>query len=229
MVFAVSAHGLAVAHLVAEVDVVAGIVDGEAVAAQNLAVGFGMQVGEAGGEVEGVAVDKDGAVGALALCAEFGGHVLGVDAEEPAYAGAFQLQKAGGDGGGEVMHHQFAHFPKDVGQHVEKVYADVGGDAARFFHIAFPGVVVPLPPSGDVGQVDVVNFIFRAVVDACFELLHGGVEAQLENVVDFLAGIFFDVGEAVEVPRIEHERFFADGIGTVAQGKADMGVVQVVG
>ena len=46
-----------------EFDRGAGVADAEAVEVQDVAIDFGVQVGEAGGKVEFLAVDGDGTVG----------------------------------------------------------------------------------------------------------------------------------------------------------------------
>ena len=55
------------------------------------------------------------------------------------------------------------------------------------------------------------------------------VQAELEDVVDFGPGLALDVLEGVDVPGVEHDGFFADDGGALAEAKADVGVVEVVG
>jgi hypothetical protein len=55
------------------------------------------------------------------------------------------------------------------------------------------------------------------------------MDPELEDIEDPLSRFPFQIGEGVQVPGIEDERFFADRIGSNAQGKTYMGVVQVVG
>ena len=54
-----------------------------------------------------------------------------------------------------------AHRAKDPGQHVKKVDADVGGDAAGFADIALPTALVPVTAGGDVGHFHLVDLIRR--------------------------------------------------------------------
>src|SRR3546814_3467694 len=55
------------------------------------------------------------------------------------------------------------------------------------------------------------------------------MKAQWQDGVDPAPGAGLDLGEAVDVPRIEHQRLLADRVAVRAQSKAHMGVVQVVG
>src|SRR6185312_8982838 len=54
------------------------------------------------------------------------------------------------------------------------------------------------------------------------------VHAQLQDGVDAMAALALELLERVEVPRIEHERLLADGVGADAQREADVRVVQMV-
>ena len=55
------------------------------------------------------------------------------------------------------------------------------------------------------------------------------MQAQLQDGRDLAAGLALDLGEPVDVPRIEHQRLLADRIGIRAQREAAVRVVQVVG
>ena len=55
------------------------------------------------------------------------------------------------------------------------------------------------------------------------------VHAQLQDRVNAAAEFLFQLLQRVQVPGIEHQGFFADGVGADAQGQADMGIVQVIG
>jgi hypothetical protein len=50
----------------------------------------------------------------------------------------------------------------------------------------------------------------------------------LQDVVDARARLGLDLLQAVDVPGIQHQRLFADGVGAIAQGEPDVGIVQVV-
>ena len=55
------------------------------------------------------------------------------------------------------------------------------------------------------------------------------MEPQLKDGIDFFAGFLFVFKEGFGVAGIEHERFFADDMGTVAQSETDVCVVEVIG
>jgi len=61
------------------------------------------------------------------------------------------------------------------------------------------------------------------------ELDEGRQEAQLEDGVDLMAGLGFELFEGIEVPGIDDKRFFADDIGPRAEAQAAVGIVEVVG
>ena len=94
MIVAHESHGRGVADLLADGDVVAGVLDSKSLSGKDLAVCFGVQVGEAVAEAESLAADGEGAVGGLAGGAQVGGHMVDVETEEPAHAGALQLQES---------------------------------------------------------------------------------------------------------------------------------------
>jgi hypothetical protein len=53
--------------------------------------------------------------------------------------------------------------------------------------------------------------------------------AQLQDGVDIMTAFLFQLLKGIDIPGIEHHRFFADGIGADPQGKAGMGIMQIVG
>jgi len=55
------------------------------------------------------------------------------------------------------------------------------------------------------------------------------MHAQLQDGPDPASRLGLEFGERVEIPGIEHDGFFTDGIGIDAQREADMRVVQVIG
>ena len=55
------------------------------------------------------------------------------------------------------------------------------------------------------------------------------MEAALEDTPDAVAGLGFEFAEAIEVPGVEGDGFFADDIGAAAEPEAAVGVVEVVG
>src|SRR5690554_7145450 len=55
------------------------------------------------------------------------------------------------------------------------------------------------------------------------------MHTQLQDGVHLPACVLFDIDQAIDVPGVQHQRLFADGIGARAQGEAHVAVVQVVG
>lgn len=55
------------------------------------------------------------------------------------------------------------------------------------------------------------------------------MEAKLQDGIDLFARFLFNFLQGIQVPGVEHQRLFADGVAAVAQRHTDMGVVQVIG
>jgi hypothetical protein len=92
------------------------------------------------------------------------------------------------------------HTTENPYQHIEEVNTDIGGDSARFIDIPFPGGKVPLPPGGDVCEIDGVLFPCRGLPDLLSKGDDRGMEPELENVVDPLSRFPFQFGEGIQVP-----------------------------
>jgi len=54
------------------------------------------------------------------------------------------------------------------------------------------------------------------------------MKPELQDREDPLAGVLLDFGEPVDVPRVEHQRLFADRIRARAEREAAMRVMQVI-
>jgi hypothetical protein len=91
----------------------------------------------------------------------FGDHIV-IDAQEPADAGALQLEVAGGAVVLMEVYDILFEVAEDPDQHVEEVHADVGGDAAGFADVSLPGGVVPVAARGQVSKVDIVYLVRRS-------------------------------------------------------------------
>ncbi len=228
MVFAVQAFGFAVADIVNDFHGGAGVFQPKPVAIEGMLITHGMQVVEAFAEFEFFAFNFQGTVGAAAFGLNGFGEDVVIDAEEPAHAGVFQFQEPCGPVVGVDMDDILFHWTKDPHEHVVEVDADVGGNSSGFFHVAFPTGVVPVPPGSQVGEVDVPDLVFWALLDFFPEGDHRRVEAELQDAVDLLPGFLFDLLEGVDVPGVEHEGFFANHVGAVPQPEAHVGVVEVV-
>src|SRR5215470_8918393 len=55
------------------------------------------------------------------------------------------------------------------------------------------------------------------------------MQAQLQDGRDAPSSLRFDLGKGIDVPRIEHQRLFANRVSVRAQRETAMGVVQIVG
>lgn len=201
----------------------------KALSRQNALVAAGVQVGETAGKLDFLAIHGNRPVGALALGFLRLGHVLVIHRQKPAHAGVLVFQVAGGMGIGAGMHHVGLQFAEYMVQHVEKMHADIGGDAARFFHVTLPRLQVPVPARRYIGQVHVVLGVFFLVLHFFPQSHNGRVHAQLQNGVDLAARIALDFLQAVDVPGVQHQGFFADGVGARTQGEAHVRIVQIVG
>ena len=76
-------------------DAVSSVVQAVTTAREDFAIAGGVQIGEAFAEFELIAADVNVAVGGF-FSLHFGGHVFGVNGQEPAHASAFVLQIASG-------------------------------------------------------------------------------------------------------------------------------------
>ena len=54
------------------------------------------------------------------------------------------------------------------------------------------------------------------------------MDSQLKDRVDPTARFVFDLFQGVDIPRIEYQRLFADGVGAYSQSKPYVGVVEIV-
>ena len=106
--------------------------------------------------------------------------------------------------------------------------ADVGCDAAAFAVGTFPTRVVPIAARRNIRQINVIDNILRGFIDFLFQGNNGGMQTQLQDVIDFPASLIFHILKHIHVPRVQHQRFFADDIGAQTQGVAGVRVVQVI-
>src|SRR5690554_7630893 len=55
------------------------------------------------------------------------------------------------------------------------------------------------------------------------------MHTQLQDGVHLPACVLFDIDQTIDVPGVQYQRLFTDGIGASTQGEAHVAVVQVVG
>ena len=94
--------------------------------------------------------------------------------------------------------------------------------------MALPRHVVPGPARRDVGQAHRVAA--RPIgQEALAKRNQLRMHAQLQDGLDRTAGLALELLERVEVPRIDHQRLFANHVGAGAQSHPDVRIVQVIG
>ena len=107
------------------------------------------------------------------------------------------------------------------------MHSDIRGDTARLGHVALPTLVVPTPARGDVSDVN-INHALRVAV-LLTKCNDGRVQSQLKNGVNVLAALTLQLLERVNVPRVQHNRLFANRVRLIPQGEPNVRVVQIVG
>ncbi|MNG07670.1 hypothetical protein D3C84_909850 [compost metagenome] len=83
---------------------------------------------------------------------------------------------------------------EDEVQHVVEMHADVRGNPEGLARVAFPTLHVPLATRGDVGQLDIVFMLAVFTGDLVLQVEDGLVVAQLQDIVEPLAGFPLDQG-----------------------------------
>jgi len=142
----------------------------EAVAGEDLTVAFGVEVGESVAEFDLLAIHLQQPVGSFSGSPDGCGQRLLVDAEEIADPCLRKLQETGDPVVGGDMNNVLLQFAKDPPQHVVKVDTDVGGDASALRNLPLPAGIVPVTAGGDIGEVEVVDFIFWPSIDSQFKV-----------------------------------------------------------
>ncbi len=105
------------------------------------------------------------------------------------------------------MHDIFFDRSENPGEHIKKMDSDIGGNPARLFFISLPTDKVPVAPAGQVSQINGIHAVritrqFRG--DFFPEGDYAGVQAKLQNCVDIFAAFLFQLGQAVNIPRVEY-------------------------
>ena len=200
MVVADKADGFGVADVVDDVDAASCLFYAEAMTGKDFLVALSMQLGEALTELKLLAIDGDGAEGTFLSFHGIGRQGVGVNAEEVTHTGALHLQITRHTVVRGHVDDVLLHGSEDIAEHVVEMDAYVGGNAAAFVHIPFPGGVVPVATGGDVGEVHIVDFVRIAVIDLLFQGDDGGVQSELQDIIDMVAGLLFHLGQSVNVP-----------------------------
>ena len=228
MVVAFQADGRGVADVIDNLDAGTHLLQTEALAAQNLPVALGVQVGEAVAELERLAIDHDLPERRPPALRNLFGKRVPVDTQEVTNPGPVESDEAGHTVVGGDMHDVFLHLAENMAQHIVEVDADIGGNAAALALRTLPAGEIPVAPRGDVSQVNIIYDIVRSVIHLFLQRDYFRMKPQLQNVVDPLARLFLNGLQNVHIPWIQHQRFLADDIRAQAQGVARVRVVKVV-
>src|ERR1700761_709144 len=120
------------------------------------------------------------------------------------------------------MNHVVLQIAKNEVQHVKEMHPDIRGNAAGLLGVAFPRLQVPMTSRGDVGQVYLVFPVVLATEHLLTQRDDRWMHAKLQDSADLVAAVPFDFLQAVDVPRVEYQWLFADGIGAGAQRETHM-------
>ena len=129
----------------------------EALAGNDPPIHLCMQIRKAARELHFLAIHRDAAVGGASAVAGLLGQVLALQGKLPAHIGIGQFQLACHAPRLAQRHRAAPHITEPPEQQIEEMHADVGCYAARFFGVAFPGIIIPKSPRCDIGQLDLVT------------------------------------------------------------------------
>lgn len=137
-------YGFGIADIIDDLDATSRLLNAESLSVEDHLVTFGVQFGESLAELELFTIDTKGAVGAFLTFNGVGWQRVAVDAEEITHSSLFQFQVTGH---AVVCGHVYdvcLHLAEDPTQHVVEMHADIGGHAATFVDVAFPGGIIPV-------------------------------------------------------------------------------------
>lgn len=217
------------AYLADYLDARACFGDTEAVAGKDMLVTLGMQFGKPLAKLELLAIDRECAVGAFLALHGIGREAYGVDTEEITHARLLEFEVTGNTVERHHMNDIFLHGAEYPLEHIVEVDADIGSNATRLMDITLPRTIVPLATAGDVGKVDIVDFVFGAVLHLVVERTNLVVEAELEDSICLVSRLLLEFDQVVDIVGIEHQRFLTNHIAPKAQAVANEGIVGIVG
>ena len=108
------------------------------------------------------------------------------------------------------------------------MHADVGGNAATLVNVAFPRSIIPVATRSDIRQINVVNLIFRTFIHFFLQCYNLVMETQLQDSIDLMFLTFLHLLQGINVPRIKHQRFLTNDIGTKTQTVTRVRIMQIV-
>ncbi|MCY1272915.1 hypothetical protein D9M70_215100 [compost metagenome] len=127
------------------------------------------------------------------------------------------------------MHHVALQLAEDEVQHIVEVHANIGCHAEGFAWIPFPALHVPLAAAGDVSQFHIVLMAGIFAGHLVLQIENRLMVAQLQNVIDALAGFLLDQRQLIQDFRRWYQWFFTNHITTQAHACCNVGMVQVIG
>ena len=172
-----------IADLVNGFDAGAGLCQAESFSSQNAVIAQGVQIRETAAEFNLFAVNGDGAVGSLAGCLDTLGQRGFIHTEKPPDSGFLQFDIPGGFVMFQQVDHIFLNITEDPDEHVIKVDTDIGGNAAGFFRVSFPGGKIPVSSGGDIGEIDLIFSVQVLLFHLFFQRDQGRMQPQLQDVV----------------------------------------------
>ncbi len=107
--------------------------------------------------------------------------------------------------------------------------ADVRGHAAALADVALPRRIIPMTARCDIGQIKVIDLVFRPFGYAFLERDDGRMQPQLQYRIYAMAAILLFGFQRLYIPRVQYNRLLANDIRPLTQTETDMCVVQIVG
>ena len=214
MIVANQADGGGIANLAHNLYARASLADTETLASKNLPIALRMEFGKALGELEFTTIDGQGPIGALLPLDSILREAIGVNAQEIAYTRLLEAEIASHAVEAHHMDDILLHWAKNPLKHVIEVNANVGGDTAALMDIALPGSVIPFAAGGNIGQIYVIDFVRRALVHLLLKRDNGLVQAELEDIISLVTGLFLYLLESVNIVGVQNHRLLADDVTT---------------
>ena len=165
--------------------------DTETVPCQNLLVTLGVQLCKSGAELKLLTVDTQRTEGAFLTLHRISRKTLCVDTQKITHTRFLQLQESCHTVKTHYMHNVFLHRTKYPLQHIVEMHTDIRCDTAGLMYIALPGRVIPFTATRDIGQVHIVDLIFRPLLHFLFQRADLIVQTQLQNRIGLMTRLCF--------------------------------------
>src|SRR5512138_850875 len=93
--------------------------------------------------------------------------------------------------------------------------------------MSLPGNMVPGSAAGDISEHHIT--LSTCLLQRLLQLNESRVDTKLQNSVDAMVRLFFQFLQSIEVPGVDHQRFFTDHIRPHPQSQTAMCIVQIIG